>query len=217
MQQNITYNTNTTQNTTITTYLEFILKTVTIVTKLSVTFLMTLTLTFREDAASLSPLFKAGVSFTINIPIGTTLALTGLLSVVRMFDIHATFVYFKFYPWTFQEVPKTTPASKLATKAATVPETPVRDSKPSPKKTVTPKKDKKDVDKETPIKGTPKVSKSEEVVEVPPSLEKKKSGYHGFMARDGPRTLGSKEIPQVGFEVQDLIVNSPLLLRDVFL
>ena len=60
-----------------------------------------------------------------------------------MFDTHATFVHFKFYPWTFQEVPKTTPASKLATKAATVPETPVRDSKPSPKKTVTPKKDKK--------------------------------------------------------------------------
>ena len=59
-----------------------------------------------------------------------------------MFDTHATFVHFKFYPWTFQEVPKTTPASKLATKAAKVPETPVRDSKPNPKKTVTPKKDK---------------------------------------------------------------------------
>ena len=93
-----------------------------------------------------------------------------------MSDIHATFVHFKFYPWTFQEVPKTTPASKLATKAATVPETLVRDSKPSPKKTVTLKKDKKDVDKETPIKEkTSKVSKSEEVVEVPPSLEKKKN------------------------------------------
>ena len=103
-----------------------------------------------------------------------------------------------------------TPASNLAAKAATVPETPVRDSKPSPKKTVTPKKDKKDVDKETPIKGTPKVSKSEEVVEIPPSLEKKKSGYRSFMARDGPRALGSKEIPQVGFKDQDLIVNSPL-------
>ena len=60
-----------------------------------------------------------------------------------MLYIHATFVHFKFYPWTFQEVPKTTPASKLATKAATVPETLVRDSKPSPKKTVTPKKDEK--------------------------------------------------------------------------
>ena len=107
-----------------------------------------------------------------------------------MFDIHVTFVHFKFYPWTFQEVPKTTPASKLATKAATVPETSVRDSKPSPEKAVTPKKVKKDADKETPIKGTPKVSKSEEVVEVPPSLE--------------------KEIPQVGFKDQDLIVNSPL-------
>ena len=54
---------------------------------------------------------------------------------MEVFDIHVTFVHFKFYPWTFQEVPKTTPASKLATKAATVPETPVRDSKPSPKKT----------------------------------------------------------------------------------
>ena len=93
---------------------------------------------------------------------------------MEVFDIHVTFVHFKFYPWTFQEVPKTTPASKLETKAATVPETPVRDSKPSPKKTVSLKKDKKDVCKETPIKGTPKVSKSEEVVEVPPSLEEKK-------------------------------------------
>ena len=134
-----------------------------------------------------------------------------------MFDTHVTFIHFEFYPWTFQEVPKTTPASKLAAKAATVPETPVRDSKPSPKKTVTLKKDKKDVDKETPIKGTPKVSKSEEVDEVPPSLEKKKSGYCGFMARDGPCTLGSKEIPQVGFTDQDLIVNSPFYLLHIFL
>ena len=31
-----------------------------------------------------------------------------------------------------------------------------------------------------------------------------------FMARDGPRTLDSKEILQVGFKDQDLIVNSPL-------
>ena len=76
---------------------------------------------------------------------------------------------------------------------------------------------KKDVCEETPIKGTPKVSKSEEVVEISPSLEKKKSGYHSFMARDGPRALGSKEILQVGFKIQDLILNSPLLLRDVFL
>ena len=61
------------------------------------------------------------------------------------------------------------------------------------------------------------MSKSEEVIEVPPSLEKTKSGYHCFMVKDGPRALGSKEILQVGFKVQDLIVNSPLLLRDVFL
>ena len=128
-----------------------------------------------------------------------------------MFDIHVTFVHFKFYPWTFQEVPKTTPISKLAAKAATVPETPVRDSKPSPKKTVTLKKEKKMLVRKLQPKEHQKVSKSEEVVEVPPSLEKKKSGYHGFMARDGPRALGSKEIPQVhvSFKVQDLIVNSP--------
>ena len=91
-----------------------------------------------------------------------------------MFDIRATFVHFKFYPWTFQEVPKTTPISKLAAKAATVPETPVRDSKPSPKKTVTPKKDKKDVCEETPIKGTPKVSKSEKVMQFHPCWKRKK-------------------------------------------
>ena len=127
-----------------------------------------------------------------------------------MFDIHVTFVHFKFYPWTFQEVPKTTPISKLAAKAATVPETPVRDSKPSPKKTVTLKKEKKMLVRKLQPKEHQKVSKSEEVVEVPPSLEKKKFGYHGFMARDNPRTLGSKEIPQVGFKDQDLIVISPL-------
>ena len=74
-----------------------------------------------------------------------------------------------------------------------------------------------DICEETQIKGTPKVSKSEKVVEVSPSLEKKKPGYHSFMAKDGPRALGSKEILQVGFKVQDLIVNSPLLLQDVFL
>ena len=55
-----------------------------------------------------------------------------------MFDIHVIFVHFKFYLWTFQEVLKATPASKLAVKAA-----PVRDSKPSAKKTVTLKKDEK--------------------------------------------------------------------------
>ena len=42
------------------------------------------------------------------------------------------------------------------------------------------------------------MSRAEEADEVPPSLEKKKSGYRSFMARDGPRALGSKEIPQVG-------------------
>ena len=142
LEQDITYNTNTTQNTTI-TVLRIYTKTVTIVIKLLGTFLVILILTIWEDVTSLSPFFKAAVSFTINISFGTTLASIGQLSALRMLDIHIKFVHFKFYPWTFQEVPKTTPASKLAVKAATVPETPVRDSKPSPKKTVTPKKDKK--------------------------------------------------------------------------
>ena len=142
LEQDITYNTNTTQNTTI-TIPRIYTKTVTIVIKLLDTFLVILTLTIWEDVTTLSPFFKAAVSFTINISFGTTLASIGQLSAVRVLDIHIKFVHFKFYPWTFQEVPKTTPASKLAVKAATVPETPVRDSKPSAKKTVTPKNNKK--------------------------------------------------------------------------
>ena len=52
--------------------------------------------------------------------------------------------------------------------------------------------------KESPNKKTPKPSKADEVPdEVPPSLEKKKSSYRSFMARDGPRALGSKSIPEV--------------------
>ena len=100
---------------------------------------MILTLTIWEDVTTLSLFFKAAVSFTINI-LGTTLASIGQLLAVRMFDIHVIIVHFKFYPSTFQEVLKTTPASKLAVKAATVPETLVSDSKPSAKKTVIPKK-----------------------------------------------------------------------------
>ena len=142
MEQNITYSTNTTQNTTITVP-RIYTKTVTIVTKLLGTFLVILTLTIWEDVTPSSPFFKAAVSFTINIAFRTTLASIGQLLAVGMFDIHVIFVHFKFYPWTFQEVPKTIPASKLAVEAATVPETPVRDSKPSAKKTVTLKKDEK--------------------------------------------------------------------------
>ena len=50
-----------------------------------------------------------------------------------------------------------------------------------------------------------------------PCWKRKKSGYHSFMARDGPRTLGLKEIAQVGFKDQDLIVNSPLYLLHILL
>jgi len=106
---------------------------------------------------------------------------------------------------TEDKPPKTTPASKLATKAATatkdaevVPESPVRQTKKeSPKKTTTPTKEDKGVKKESSSKKTPKASKADEGPdEVPPSLEKKKSSYRSFMARDGPRALGSKPIPE---------------------
>ena len=68
LQQNITYDTNTTQNTAIAVP-RIYTKTVTIVTKLLGTFLVILTLTVQEDVTALSPFFKAEVSFTINIPI----------------------------------------------------------------------------------------------------------------------------------------------------
>ena len=127
-----------------------------------------------------------------------------------MFDIHVTFVHFKFYPWTFQEVPKTTLASKLAVKAATVPETPVRDSKPSAKKTVTLEKDEKMLVRKLQPKEHQRCQNQRKWLKFHPHWKRKKFGYHGFMARDNPWTLGSKEIPQVGFKDQDLIVNSPL-------
>ena len=167
-------------------------------------------MTIWEDVTTLSPIFKAAVSFTINISFGTTLTLIGQLLAVRMFDIHVKFVHFKFYPWTFQEVLKTTPASKLAVKAATVPETPVRNSKPSTKKTVTSKKDTKMVVRKLQPKEHQRCQNQRKWLKFHPHWKRKKSGYHSFMARDGPRTLGSKEIPQVGFKDQDLIVNSPL-------
>ena len=107
---------------------------------------------------------------------------------------------------TPESIPKTTPASKLAVKVAAsaasktttaIPETPVRDTKKSPKKMVTPKKEDKGVAKESPSTKTPKTPKSAETEEVPPSLEKKKSSYRSFMSRDGPRALGSKPLPEV--------------------
>ena len=96
---------------------------------------------------------------------------------------------------------KSTPASKLAKAAAVaavakavVPETPETTKK------VTPKKPTKATTKESSNKKSPpkaeKTTEKEETV-IPPSLEKKKSGYRSFMMRDGPRALGSKEIPQV--------------------
>lgn len=107
---------------------------------------------------------------------------------------------------TSESVSKTTPASRLAAKAAAaaaskttavIPDTPVRDTKQSPKKTVSPKKSgDKGVVKESPSEKTPKTPKSDEPDEIPPSLEKKKSSYRSFMARDGPRALGSKSLPE---------------------
>ena len=136
---------------------------------------------------------------------------------MEVFDIHVTFVHFKFYPWTFQEVPKTTPASKLATKAATVPEIPVRDSKPSPKKPLLQKRIKKMSVRKLQSKEHQRCQNQRKWLKFHPHWKRKKSGYRSFMARDGPRALGSKEIPQVGFKDQDLIVNCPLYLLHIFL
>ena len=101
---------------------------------------------------------------------------------------------------------KTTHASKLSAKAAAaaktsdvVPKTTVsKTKKESPKKTITPTKEDKPVKKESLKKISPKPPKADEVPdEVPPSLEKKKSSFRSFMARDGPQALGSKSIPEV--------------------
>ena len=43
-----------------------------------------------------------------------------------------------------------------------------------------------------------------------PHLKRKNQATIVLWQRWSLRTLGSKEIPQVGFKVQDLIVNSPL-------
>ena len=104
----------------------------------------------------------------------------------------------------FSGLPNTTPVSKLAAKAATVPETPVRDSKPSPKKTITPKQDNKDASKETP-KEHQRCQSQRMWLKFHPHWKRK-----SLATRDGPRALRSKEVPQVGFKVQDLIINSPL-------
>ncbi|XP_048590170.1 replication factor C subunit 1 isoform X2 [Nematostella vectensis] len=94
--------------------------------------------------------------------------------------------------------------SKAASAKVLVPETPPpktpTKTTPSPiKKQVTPKKT-------TPVKAlkepeskkarTPEKIKQEETIATPSSLEKKKSGYRSFMSREGPKALGSKEIPQ---------------------
>ncbi|CAH3146276.1 unnamed protein product [Porites lobata] len=107
---------------------------------------------------------------------------------------------------TPEKLPKVTPASKLAAKAAAtalktsevIPETPARETKKdSPQKTPSPAKERKAVKKESPTKSTPKASKQDETPdEVPPSLEKRKSSYRSFMQRDGPRAVGSKPIPE---------------------
>ncbi|XP_068736533.1 replication factor C subunit 1-like [Montipora capricornis] len=106
------------------------------------------------------------------------------------------------------KLPTATPASKLAAKATavpsssnikdTIPETPVGKTKEeTSKKANSPTKDDKIIKKESPVKKSPKLSTDNDVPDqVPPSLEKKKSNYRSFMARDGPRALGTKPIPE---------------------
>ena len=113
------------------------------------------------------------------------------------------------YLQTEDKLPTATPASKLAAKAAavpsssnikdTIPETPVGKTKEeTSKKVKSPTKEDKIIKKESPMKKSPKLSTDNDVPDqVPPSLEKKKSNYRSFMARDGPRALGTKPIPEV--------------------
>ena len=49
-----------------------------------------------------------------------------------------------------------------------------------------------------------------------PHWKRKKSGYHSFMVRDGPRTLGSKEIPQVGFKTKIWLLILPSICYTFF-
>ena len=91
--------------------------------------------------------------------------------------------------------PRNTPASKLAQAAKSfVPETIER----SPKKSKAKTPSQTPGGKVSPRKETPRKPEKDEDV-IPPSLEKKKSGYRNFMMREGPRALGSKDIPQVIF------------------
>ncbi|XP_068707155.1 replication factor C subunit 1-like [Montipora foliosa] len=106
------------------------------------------------------------------------------------------------------KLPTATPASKLAAKATavpsssnikdTIPETPVGKTKEETSKNAnSPTKDDKIIKKESSLKRSPKLSTDNDVPDqVPPSLEKKKSNYRSFMARDGPRALGTKPIPE---------------------
>ena len=48
-----------------------------------------------------------------------------------------------------------------------------------------------------------------------PKLERKKSGYASFKGRDGPRELGSKEIPQVRNDISSVVFNSLLEIDSI--
>ncbi|KAK3742285.1 hypothetical protein QZH41_013114 [Actinostola sp. cb2023] len=75
-----------------------------------------------------------------------------------------------------------------------VPDTPTSEKKnvkTKPQKTPSPSKPAKESPKKKPV--TPQAVHEED---APASLEKKKSSYRNFMQREGPKALGSKEIPQ---------------------
>ena len=74
-------------------YLEFILKTVTIVTKLSGTFLLILTLTIQEMLPLCLHFSKQQCLSLSTFLFGSTLTSWGQLLAVRMFNIHLTFVH----------------------------------------------------------------------------------------------------------------------------
>ena len=133
---------------------------------------------------------------------GTTLALWGQLLAVRMFDVHV-----KRQLWLANWLPKLPQFQKLL----------LETQNQVQRKLLLQKRIKKMSIRKLQSKEHQRCQNQRKWLKFHPHWKRKRSDYRSFMARDGPRTLGSKEIPQVGFKVQDLIVNSPFCLRHIFL
>ena len=166
---------------------------------------MILTLTIQDNAATLSLFFKAAVSFTINIPIWTTLALSGQLPAVRMFDIHVTFVHFKFYLWTFQDYQRQLLSANWLPKLPQFQKLQLETQNQVQRKLLLQNRITKMPVRKLQPKEHQRCQSQRMWLKFHPHWKRK-----SLATRDGPRALRSKEVPQVGFKVQDLIINSPL-------